>query len=306
MAKQDFGNGLQYDSDTGEVVIKDTTGSEVYRYDPNASGGGHTYYGGQSYVGRYNPAVMGLMTGEQLQSAYDPLIANQNKYINAPTDTTKGSAANYWQNLGQNPADHIAFNSAYFKAQDTASAEDKSFFDTLKSMAGQRQTQPAVSTTITPGTTAVAQPAPQTTELAKAITPQPAVMPTPQIATPEQHKTISSQPVSAQEQAPASDTSATEPKAQPDYSGFLKAMYDQVSPYLASLSTPQQPAKPDNSAYSSKPFSLGTQNASPDFKSGGYNPQPGYGSTPSGASGKSSTSQPSGSQGMATGQFGSK
>ncbi len=310
MAKQDFGNGLQYDPDTGEIVINDDTGNQVYQFDPKTN---KTNYNGQSYAGRYNPAVMGLMTGDQLQSAYDPLIAGQNKYLNEPADTKKGSAGNYWQNLSQGSADSIAFNKAYFDAQKTASPDDQSFFDTLKSMSSQRQEQDHQSQ-LAAGQQRLQGPDQlsykdwygsggaqngNTYDQYQKQFGQPAAQPQQSNQLAQTMAGGSQQPQQSQQP----DTSASQPTAQPDYSGFMKAVYGQLQPYLAQLSTPQQSVIPTST---SRPFSLSPQTSSPDFNSGGYNPQSPNNAPTTGTSGKGSpTSQPQ-SDGMATGQFGSK
>lgn len=72
MAFTDLGNGVMFDPITGALKIGDQ-----YNYDPSK---GTTSFGGNSYTGRYDPAVLSLITPELQQQAkdkYDPLFDEQ-------------------------------------------------------------------------------------------------------------------------------------------------------------------------------------------------------------------------------------
>lgn len=293
MAQMDMGNGLLYDPKTGEVVINDKDGNQVYQFDPTKN---VTNYGGQSYAGRYNPVALGSIADSQVTSAYDPLIAGQEKYTDVKT-----KAGQYWQNLKQAPADQIAFNSAYTSANKNLSSEQQSFFDTLRSMAETRdpslKPKPRSSTLATgeyagiedistiidnpnltdsvkqailqnlsskgelPGTQNEIQ-----NNLNKLNDRQQSTQPQTNVNAAQAIPTVSQsvQPTQATtSQTTQQDSSSSQQNVQPDYNGFLQELYTQVSPSQASLSSSQNSfsSTPDTttnaSSYASSPFSIG-------------------------------------------------
>lgn len=300
MAIKTFGNGLQYNTDTGEVVINDNSGKQVYKYDPNAVGGGKTYYGGQTLTGMYNPLIIAQMSGQNLQDAYQGYLNTNDKvqqdYNSTPNYKGKdvSNQQNYWRNMNQGTLDQLAFNKAYQSLAGKADDQTNAFFAALKNQATAQSTpQPSQPQ-------APAQPAvrPVQQPISQPVTPQQVQQPT--------NSTPAFQAQTQQQTQAPTDTSATQPNVQPDYAGFLQAVYNQVAPYFS------QPSQNSTSSFSSPTFQIGSPKAqigqtpidnSPTFSLGGYNPQ--QSSIPTGSSGKTAPVQES-SQGMATGKFGSK
>jgi hypothetical protein len=133
----DLGNGVRYNQQTGAAeYIDQETGEEIYKYDPTSQ---HTYYGGQKYVGRYDPWIIGGMTDEDFtkrQEEYEPWLdeafdrLSKNHFLQDENDHRVTAAMNSQQ--------HMSFNAAYWDALERTKQEGgQSFFDYASGLGAQ-------------------------------------------------------------------------------------------------------------------------------------------------------------------------
>ena len=162
MAMQDLAKGIRYDPDTGDLVLLDESGAQIYSYNSvsgkttvGANSDGKTNVGGDEYAGRLNPLALQSMGNIDSGQFYDDYTALQKKYSSTDSaykqigqghvyadNRTEGQKL--WDSAGQTNADQYVFSQTYDTANKALSQEDQSFFDVLKTMAEQ-QNQPTLN-----------------------------------------------------------------------------------------------------------------------------------------------------------------